>query len=245
MFYDYIKRNSQTGFMRQVAEPNKRLQDGIKTQLLCGDCEELFSKYECAFSNEIFQIAIANDGECEFDSKNDNLAYFLLSIAWRVIAYTNNIESEDTFTHEEREKIKNIMEEWRGWLYNEDMDKIRNIQQFIIPTKKLPIFENIDFRKKDNVMMDFKTFDQRNEFKHAFTIVQVPFFIFITCVWGKTDTMKGYMLGNRIKPHKSMLPKDITQILCDKHFTNYFAACEKMTDKQKKKIQDTIEKNKH
>lgn len=38
-------KKSITGFLRQASNPNKRLQDGDSTYLLCADCEQKFSKY--------------------------------------------------------------------------------------------------------------------------------------------------------------------------------------------------------
>lgn len=55
MFYNVIKKKSPTGIMRQVSAPNKGVQDGMKVPLLCERCEELFSKYETYFSNNIFR----------------------------------------------------------------------------------------------------------------------------------------------------------------------------------------------
>ena len=115
-----------------------------------------------------------------------------------------------TFTNLENEQVDEVIETWRKLLKNENMYEIRKIQQFIIPTQKLKFFQNINFRVHDNVMLDFKTFDKEDTFRFAFTIVQVSYFIFITTVWGNTDTMKQYRLGKIIKPHESDLPKNIT-----------------------------------
>ena len=120
------------------------------------------------------------------------------------------------------------------------MHEIRKIQQFIIPTKKLKFFQNIEMRVHDNVMMDFKTFDKEDTFKFGFTIVQVQYFIFITTVWGKTDTMKQYQLGRIIKPRESKLQQNITNLLFDNHYTKYFEAVEHMSEKQKKIIEDRV-----
>ena len=208
---------------------------------MCGECEELFSKYERAFSNRIYQKAIANDGEIKFESKDDALSYFLLSVAWRVIKHTRETD-KTTLTECELEKMDGIIETWRRILYDENMEEIRKVQQFIIPTKNLRFFENIPFRVHDNVMIDFKTFDEENTFNFAFTIVQVPYFIFITTVWGNTDTMKQYQLGKAIKPYRSTLPKNITKCLEDLHFKKYFEANDKLAEKQRKLIEERVEK---
>ena len=106
---------------------------------MCGECEELFSKYERAFSNRIYKKAIANDGEIKFESKDDALSYFLLSVAWRVIKHTRETD-KTTLTECELEKMDGIIETWRRILYDENMEEIRKVQQFIIPTKNLRLF---------------------------------------------------------------------------------------------------------
>lgn len=241
MFFNAIKKNSLTGIMRRADDPNRGVQDGLKIPFLCGRCEELFSKYERFFSNTIYQKAIGSNGDIEFDSKNEKLAYFLLSIAWRVIKHTRETD-RTTFTETELSKIDEIIEAWRKNLDTENHEEIQKVQQFIIPTMKLKFFENIPFRVYDNVLMDFKTFDEEDTFNFAFTIVQVPYFIFITTVWGHTDSMKQYQVGKVIKPRKSELPKNITDCLSTLHYDRYFEANEKMTDRQRSLIEDRVKK---
>lgn len=243
MFYNAIKKNSPTKVMRQIADPNKGVQDGLKIPFLCERCEELFSKYETYFSNNVYLKTMSNEGEICFDSRDDNITYFLLSIAWRVIKYVMEYD-ETTFTDAEKRKIDEISSYWGELLLTENMQEIRKIQQFIIPTQKLKFFQKIGFRKYDNVMMNFKTFDDNDMFKHSFTFVQVPYFIFITTVWGETDNMKQYRIGKIIKPYESELPKNINNVLSEKHYTEYFDACEKLSEKQKQIIEDRVKKQK-
>ena len=242
MFYNVIKKKSPTGIMRQVTDPNKGIKDGIKLPFLCDECEELFSKYETYFSNNIYIKTVQNDGIIEFNSRDDNISYFLLSISWRVMKWVRE-NDKTTFTNLENEQVDEVIETWRKLLKNENMYEIRKIQQFIIPTQKLKFFQNINFRVHDNVMLDFKTFDKEDTFRFAFTIVQVPYFIFITTVWGNTDTMKQYRLGKIIKPHESDLPKNITNILYDKHYTQYFQACQDLSEKQRNVIENRVKKH--
>lgn len=244
MFYNVIKKKSLTGIMREVNDPNKGVQDGLKIPMLCERCEELFSKYETYFSNNVYKEIVNNDGAYCFDSRDDKIMYFLLSIAWRVMKQTRE-RDETTFTNLEKKRIDKVIEEWRVLLDTEKMDDIRKIQQFIIPTKKLKFFEKMERRIHDNVMIDFKTYDCEDTFKFAFTIVQVPYFIFITTVWGNTKAMKQFRVGQKIKPHESELPKNITKLLADNHFNKYFEACDKMSEKQKQLILNRVEKQKN
>lgn len=241
MFYNVIKKKSITGIMRAVDNPNKGVQDGLKTFLLCERCEELFSKYETYFSNFVYTETVENEGEIFFCSKDDSISYFLLSIAWRVIVYT--MENDETsFSPDEKKEIIKVIENWRTMLDRENTKGICNIQQFIIPTKNLKFFVGIERRIWDNVGIDFKTFDKENTFEFAFTFVQVPYFIFITTVWGETSGMKQYKVGKTIKTHKSELPKNISFLLEKNHYNEYFKAQEKISEKQIKIIEKRIKK---
>lgn len=243
MFYNTIKSKSITGLMREASMPNRAVQDGIKIPLLCKDCEELFSKYETWFSNEIYQKTIQLDGDIQFDTDNGFLSYFLLSIAWRIVSYA--IETEKiSLTKAETDMLSKTVELWREWLYYEKIDEIKKVQQFIIPTKNLPFFENIPLRITDMTMCDFKTFDKEDSFEYSFTITQVPYFIFITTVWGHTPSMQLFQLGQFVKAYKEQLPNFIDAVLKDAHYGQYFKAYNDMSDKQKKIIQDRVDKRK-
>lgn len=243
MFYNVIKKNSLIGFMRQTDNPNQSIQDGIKLPFLCAECEELFSKYEKAFSDSIYQNTVKNKGEIQFNSRNDKLAYFLLSISWRVVKYTHE-KNLINLTCNEWVKLNEILEKWEKLLLAEDMNEIRKIEQFIIPTKDLKFFKDMPFRSYDNILMDFKTFDSDDTYNFSFTLVQVPYFIFITTFWGHTNSMKQYKLGRIIKAYSSQLPKDITLCLTDLHYNKYFEAYNKISDKQKKTIERRLERKK-
>lgn len=242
MFYNVIKKKSITGTMRMADNPNKGVQDGLKKFLLCERCEELFSKYETYFSNCVYTKTIENEGEISFCSKDDSISYFLLSIAWRVIIYTMKY-GKTSFSSDEIKEINKVIENWRTLLASENMKEIYNIQQFIIPTKRLKFFQGKESRIWNNVGFDFKTFDKENSFEFAFTFVQVPYFIFVTTVWGKTDTMKQYKVGKKIKSCQSELPKYITSILRNNHYNEFLKAEKKLSDSQRTKIEERVMKN--
>lgn len=77
----WLKDTSATGYLRQAVNPNKRIQDIFKIHLLCNDCEVLFSKYEKAFSENIFSPF--QKGEKAFHYDEWFLKY-IISISWRV-----------------------------------------------------------------------------------------------------------------------------------------------------------------
>lgn len=76
----YLKKTS-IGAIRNMQNPNKVVQDGEKHYLLCGDCEDLFSKYETKFANTFFNPYM-KDNLKEFNYDSD-IYYFLTSVSWR------------------------------------------------------------------------------------------------------------------------------------------------------------------
>lgn len=82
--FRYLKKDSFTGRMRNVSNPNKAVQDGDKMYLLCGKCEKLFSQRETLFSNKFFQKFKA-DGFNGLSYDGNWLNYFITSVNWRTL----------------------------------------------------------------------------------------------------------------------------------------------------------------
>lgn len=90
----HLKKTS-FGAIRNLEDPNIVVQDGEKHYLLCGECEELFSKYERKFANKFF-YPYMNDSVKEFDYDQETY-YFLTSVSWRslyldILDFVNNYE---------------------------------------------------------------------------------------------------------------------------------------------------------
>jgi len=82
-----LKTDSPNPFLRNMMEPNRRLQDAPKKRLLCRECEDRFSRLEDAFSREIFTPTM--DG-----AMIDDLVVtrehrgFCASLVWRALVLT-------------------------------------------------------------------------------------------------------------------------------------------------------------
>lgn len=89
----WLKDTSPTGFVRQVVNPNKRIQDVTKQELLCGDCENLFSVYEGAFAKNIFYPYVREEldewyvaqGKVKEIRYEEWLLKFAISLQWRAL----------------------------------------------------------------------------------------------------------------------------------------------------------------
>ena len=71
---------SASGSMANATRADKPVQDILKVRLLCGDCEEIFSKYENYFSRTVFRPY--HDGSKSFEYDH-NLEFFAISLSWR------------------------------------------------------------------------------------------------------------------------------------------------------------------
>ena len=216
MFYKHIKEKSETGGIRLVSDPDKRLQDGLKLPFLCHDCEQLFSKYEKYFSDKFFKTTKNNPSEIkEYDTKDDNLRYFILSVAWRCLKYIYETDKEmlEQFTDEENAKLESVLEHWRDILNNENLKEIRAIQMHLIPINELSIFKGSPEKIYNNIAMDFKTKDEENTFKYAYEYIKIPYFILLCTVWGETSNMKQFLVGKKILVKDSQLPQWLNSLI--------------------------------
>ncbi|AEY65609.1 hypothetical protein [Clostridium sp. BNL1100] len=78
-----IKKKSVTGFIRNLFEPNKVIQDSEKEYLLCSKCEGRFGIAETLFANEVFHPF--KDNKIYLFDYDTWLNYFIYSVSWRTI----------------------------------------------------------------------------------------------------------------------------------------------------------------
>jgi len=118
----WLKKTSATGFMRGVKEPKMRLQDLPKLPLLCGDCEQLFSKLESYFASNFFH-PILNRQEKEV-CYDENLQRFIISLNWRtlVTAYSDQMKVHPWI----EQHLRTAEECWRKYLDGSAQEKIVN-----------------------------------------------------------------------------------------------------------------------
>lgn len=109
--FDYFK-STGSKYMRTYENPNKRIQDGIKEYLLGASAEQKFSSRERWFANNIF-FPYLKDNKTTFDY-DDNFAYCLISILWRVLINQNR---DPSVKNEESLKfLSKVEEEWKMFL---------------------------------------------------------------------------------------------------------------------------------
>lgn len=123
-----LKRTS-IGAIRNTANPNVPIQDGEKQYLLCGECEDLFSKYETYFANTVFNPYLDRvKTEFNYDKR---LFYFLTSVSWRCL-YLDLIDfvKDNQLDIDALEKLIESEKIMRDFLLNK-RDNIDNIENHI------------------------------------------------------------------------------------------------------------------
>ena len=108
----WLKESSATGFMCELRTPNERAQDVWKTQLLCSDCEHLFSGFETYFAKEMFYPYLK--GKNKPLTYDDRFLKFAVSLSWRLL-----VLNDDNFkkNYPQLMKISTQAEEsWRNYL---------------------------------------------------------------------------------------------------------------------------------
>ena len=89
----WLKKTSITGYLRESNEVDKRAQDIAKEYWLCGNCEDIFSKWETKFSNVIF-YPFVNKGTSSVNY-GSWLSRFCASLSWRTLTHIRSKNSED------------------------------------------------------------------------------------------------------------------------------------------------------
>lgn len=108
----YLKDTGVTGKVRQGVNIDVRKQDFSKVPLLCTKCEQLFSKREKLFAEQIFKPYL-NDKITRFEYQ-DWLRYFAISIFWRFAA--DNIDKFEKDNPDKGVLVREAMSKWTPFL---------------------------------------------------------------------------------------------------------------------------------
>lgn len=159
-FGNYIKKNSLTGYLRNPNDVNKRKQDIYKENLLCKDCEEIFSKLETYFQKNIFSKVevYLNDEEkllridknlesnkkllIKYSEKEINnititqeLFEFVVSVFYRFSICSSFDESE--WSDEEKKLLNNFREKGNEYFLNSNKKIQFNGKFYLINSKNI------------------------------------------------------------------------------------------------------------
>jgi hypothetical protein len=130
--FRFLKKDSYTGKMRNLSNPNVPLQDGDKKYLLCGECEERFSKNETKFSIQVF-FPFKQEEIIEFKYDGNWLAHFITSVNWRTLyldipGFENHEDEQNLINEKQILVLKKAEETMRQYLLGNrlTLDSIEN-----------------------------------------------------------------------------------------------------------------------
>ena len=122
----WIKKTSETGKFRDL--DYKRIQDSVKSYLLCEECENKISIYEQYFAEKIFHPTInSTSSDVEYDIK---LLKFIVSISWRVLKFV--LYNKEQNSEEIIPDLIKIEQNWRFFL--EDRRKEVSTSHYLVHT---------------------------------------------------------------------------------------------------------------
>ena len=138
--FDWQKESSGTGFLRSSEMPNKRVQDGKKEHMLCGDCETLLNQWETLFATKIFHPL--NKREAIRFEYQSWLLKFAVSVSWRVLTwYKPDTLSE--ISESGKALIAKALQTWKEFLFDQHPHP-GSFEQHMILLDVIKSIQNID-----------------------------------------------------------------------------------------------------
>jgi hypothetical protein len=128
--FRWLKETSATGYLRTGTNPRRRAQDGLKTPLLCEECEQRFSRLEREFANEIF-YPVQQDEVIEVKYGRWFLK-FCVSISWRVLTYGMQEGQLDHFSKAQQREARAALDRWAQFLLDEVLHPGRFEQRLVL-----------------------------------------------------------------------------------------------------------------
>lgn len=118
----YFKNEKRRGelYFRNLKNPNKREQDGVKAYILCNECEQFFGNtIEKQFREDIYLPFDHNKINLEYDYKlleTENARRFAASISWRALVCY--MLSDQFTSQKQKESFYSTERLWKEYLLN-------------------------------------------------------------------------------------------------------------------------------
>lgn len=243
--YDWVKTTAPTPYLRSNKNVEKREQDGPKLNLLCENCENLFSKWEDYLSKELFK-RIANYNSKSYIlklSKESLLA--ILSIFWRKLV-TINYSEDNTWTKEDKERILLFSSKLKNELASLNIET--NV--YLIPITTA-LTENLERYSRYNLERAIDNFNIRFlDNPHRFiSHFKFPFmYFYVTSTgWSEVEIDGGILLNDLnilFSEDRSYVPNIMLELI-NKSLEQYHQMLGSISDSERNKIEESIRNNKN
>ena len=112
--FRWLKEASGPGFLRFGQTPNRRSQDGYKEYWLCPECEDLFSRWETEFANNVFHPLTS--GKATRFRYQKWLLKFAVSLSWRALLYMREAGGLQHFPTALQQEAESALYRWSEFL---------------------------------------------------------------------------------------------------------------------------------
>lgn len=125
-------KESTPGAIRFGETPNRRVQDGVKADFLCEECEQQFSVWEKAFAERIFLPFHLREADQVAIEYGDWALKFAVSVSWRVLTFYREIAGLGQFTEAQKQEAASAAKHWKDFLQGAVQNPGR-FEQHVIP----------------------------------------------------------------------------------------------------------------
>ena len=193
--YDWLKKTAPSPYIRSVHNPTQRVQDGLKSALLCNDCEVNFSKIEDDFNRGFFTKVANYRKPCpKLLPITSNVLKCFYVIAWRVLADSYYFPKENDYTDAEFKEFPVFLDKIKAAI---DSDNLTDFRVHLIPCEK-SVLVRIGLPKVEwHIYERSITAEPRiwNNWERFLIYIQIPFSIIVfEIVKNETDEWSGTLL---------------------------------------------------
>lgn len=137
--FEWLLQTSATGHMRHGTAPNLRVQDGMKQQLLCGDCEQRLSAWEKKVAESLF-LPYHRDPSVVVEYR-EWLARFCASLTWRVLFVHRQRGLKNT-SPAQQTAVEEALSVWQGFV----LGQVPNPGSFELHLLPVEVLESARYR---------------------------------------------------------------------------------------------------
>lgn len=239
--YRWLRRRG-TGHIRHSENPNRRVQDGLKLELLCGGCEQRFSRFETAFATKVFHPWHSGTHRISYENW---LLKFCVSVSWRVLNYALAHGRGHDYTSEQKTLLQHADERWRAFLNDEvphpaEFEQHMLIFDIVEDTTVLDLPSNFNRYMTGAVTLDIVGSD-----RSVMTFAKLGRFIIFGMIQkgpAKWEGTKIHVKNGILKPDKFVVPAGLLDLFKEK--ANFASdALAKMSPAQQAKVDANLMQN--
>ena len=241
--FRWLKDTSATGHIRFGQAPNKRVQDGVKLELLCADCEERLSQWETAFANNLFHPV--NTASHDTVRYGRWLLLFCVSVSWRVLTYLQNDAGISHLDATQHRLAQSALVRWSECMLG-TRPHPGQFEQHVLPLDPIESHSVEDLPANINrYFLRAVELDVLSTGTSAYTYVKLGRFALFGVIQPHASRWIGtkvHVKTGLIDPGEYSLPGDILGLFIDKA-KRYGNIRAEISDKQQDKIREAVQRN--